>query len=307
MKLYDSIVIGGGPAGMTAALYLLRSGVSVAWCEKLSPGGQMLMTEEIENYPGFPKGLKGYELVDLFAAHLDGWSFDKYTDEVAEIIPGNGVHRVRVGDEWVEGKTLIICSGARYKRLGLPNEERLTGKGISYCALCDGNFFRGQEVGVVGGGNSALEESLYLSKLVKKLHLIHRRDDFRAMKCYQDKVCIKPDIEVVRSTVVTEIHGENALDGVTLRNLKTGEEHFLKLDGLFVFIGFEPVTGFFPDQLGVDAQGFIITDVEMATNVPGIFAAGDVRSKLCRQVTTAVGDGATAANSAFLYLEQLDA
>jgi thioredoxin reductase (NADPH) len=127
------------------------------------------------------------------------------------------------------------------------------------------------------------------------------------MKCYQDKVCIKPDIEVVRSTVVTEIHGENALDGVTLRNLKTGEEHFLKLDGLFVFIGFEPVTGFFPDQLGVDAQGFIITDVEMATNVPGIFAAGDVRSKLCRQVTTAVGDGATAANSAFLYLEQLDA
>ncbi|MFV0422107.1 NAD(P)/FAD-dependent oxidoreductase [Oleidesulfovibrio sp.] len=307
MKLYDAIVIGGGPAGITAALYLLRSGVTVAWCEKLSPGGQMLMTEEIENYPGFPKGLKGYELVDLFAAHLDGWSFDKYTDEVAEIVPEKGRNRVRIGDEWIEGKAIIISSGARYKKLGLPNEERLTGKGISYCALCDGNFFRGLEVGVVGGGNSALEESLYLSKLVGKLHLIHRRDDFRAMKCYQDKVCVMPDIDVIRSTVVKKIHGEDSLEGVTLLNRKTGEERFLKLDGLFIFIGFEPVSGFLPEDMKVDEQGFIITDAEMATSIPGIFAAGDIRSKLCRQVTTAVGDGATAANSAFLYLEQLDA
>ncbi len=307
MKCYDAIIVGGGAAGMTAALYLLRAGVTVAWCEKLSPGGQMLLTEEIENYPGFPKGIKGYELVDLFAAHLEDWPFDKYTDEVLEIAPAaKGYHTIRVGAEWIEGKAIIICSGARYKRLGLPGEERLTGKGVSYCALCDGNFFRGQEIGVVGGGNSALEESLYLAKLVKKLHLIHRRDEFRGLKVYQKKVEAKPEIDIIRSTKIKELHGENALEGVTLQCSKTGEERFLKLDGLFVFIGFAPVADFLPKKLDVDAQGFIVTDGEMATNIPGIFAAGDIRSKLCRQVTTAVGDGATAANSAFLYLEQLD-
>lgn len=183
----------------------------------------------------------------------------------------------------------------------------MTGKGVSYCALCDGNFFRGQVVGVVGGGNSALEESLYLSKLVKKLHLIHRRDDFRAAKCYQDKVCIMPDIDVVRSSVVEAIHGDDRLTGVTVRNVKTGETSFLELDGLFIFIGFEPVGGFLPGGIERDEQGFVITDGEMRTNLPGIFAAGDIRSKMCRQVTTAVGDGATAANAAFVYLEQLDA
>lgn len=307
MKAYDAIVIGGGPAGMTAALYLARSGVSIALVEKLSPGGQVLMTEEIENYPGFPKGIKGYELADVFAAHLEGYILDRYGDEVRAIEPAAGNNRVCIGDTWITGKTVIICSGARYKRLGLPNEERLTGRGISYCALCDGNFFRGQTVGVVGGGNSALEESLYLSKLVKRLHLIHRRDEFRAAKCYQDKICILPDIDVLRSSVVEEIHGEDALTGVTLRNTKTGETSFLPLDGLFIFIGFDPVAGFLPQGIAQDEQGFVITDGEMRTNLPGIFAAGDIRSKLCRQVTTAVGDGATAANAAFVYLEQLDA
>ncbi|HBW16455.1 MAG TPA: thioredoxin-disulfide reductase [Desulfovibrio sp.] len=307
MQQFDAIVIGGGPAGMTAALYLARSGVSVAMVEKLSPGGQVLMTSEIENYPGFPKGIQGWELADLFAAHLEGYAITRFNDEVREIVPAPADNRVRVGDDWISGRTLILCSGARYKRLGLPDEERLTGKGVSYCALCDGNFFRGQVVGVVGGGNSALEESLYLSKLVKKLHLIHRRDDFRAAKCYQDKVCIMPDIDVVRSSVVEAIHGDDRLTGVTVRNVKTGETSFLELDGLFIFIGFEPVGGFLPGGIERDEQGFVITDGEMRTNLPGIFAAGDIRSKMCRQVTTAVGDGATAANAAFVYLEQLDA
>lgn len=307
MQQFDAIVIGGGPAGMTAALYLARSGVSVAMVEKLSPGGQVLMTSEIENYPGFPKGIQGWELADLFAAHLDAYTITRFNDEVMEIVPAPADNRVRVGDVWISGRTLVLCSGARYKRLGLPDEERLTGKGISYCALCDGNFFRGQVVGVVGGGNSALEESLYLSKLVKKLHLIHRRDDFRAAKCYQDKVCVMPDIDVVRSSVVQAIHGDDRLTGVTIRNVKTGETSFLELDGLFIFIGFEPVGGFLPGGIERDEQGFVITDGEMRTNLPGIFAAGDIRSKMCRQVTTAVGDGATAANAAFVYLEQLDA
>lgn len=304
MKEYDSLVIGGGPAGITAALYLLRSGLSVAFAEMLSPGGQLLMTEEIENYPGFPKGIKGYELTDLFAAHLEGYSYDRYSDAVKEVVYAPGANKVRIGDEWVLAKTVIICTGAKYKKLGLPNEERLIGRGISYCALCDGNFFRGQEVGVVGGGNSALEEALYLSRLVRKLHLIHRRDDFRATKCVQDKVCIVPDINIIRSSVVTAIHGEQSLTGVTVKNLKTGEEQMLKLDGLFIFVGYEPIKDFYPEGLTADANGFIVTDTEMATSLPGIFAAGDCRSKNCRQVTTAVGDGATAANSAFHYLER---
>lgn len=304
MKAYDSLVIGGGPAGVTAALYLMRSGLSVAFAEMITPGGQLLMTEDIENYPGFPKGIKGYELADLFAAHLEGYTYTKYSDTVKEIVQVPEGNKVLIENEWIIAKTIIICSGAKYKKLGLPNEERLIGRGISYCALCDGNFFRGQVVGVVGGGNSALEESLYLSRLVKKLHLIHRRDDFRATKCVQDKVCTIPDIDIIRSSAVTEIHGETSLTGVTITNLKTGEKQLLELDGLFIFVGYEPVKAFYPKGLKTDESGFIITDTEMSTNLPGVFAAGDCRSKNCRQVATAVGDGATAANSAFHYLEK---
>lgn len=307
MKTYDAIVIGGGPAGVTAALYLLRSGVSVAFVEKLSPGGQVLMTAEIENYPGFPKGIQGWELADLFAAHLERYPHDKYNDAVTAIEPVPGANRVRVGDEWICGKTVVVCSGSRYKKLGLPDEDRMIGKGISYCALCDGNFFRGQKVGVVGGGNSALEESLYLAKLAANLHLIHRREEFRGCKCYQEKVQSAANIDIEYSSVVRKLHGDNALTGVTLADVKTGEERFLPLDGLFIFIGFEPVGDFLPDGIDKDPQGFIITDTEMRTSLPGVFAAGDIRSKSCRQVTTAVGDGATAATAAFTYLEQLDA
>ncbi len=304
MKDYDSLVIGGGPAGVTAALYLLRSGMKTAFVEMLSPGGQLLMTESIENYPGFPKGLKGYELADLFEAHLENFSYDKYTDAVQEVVADGNLYTVRIGDEWVRTRSIIVCTGARYKKLGLPNEEHLTGRGISYCALCDGNFFRGQEVGVVGGGNSALEEALYLSRLVGKLHLIHRRDAFRATQCVQDKIRAQEGIHIIRSAAVTALHGEDSLTGVTLCDLKTGEESFLRLDGLFIFVGYEPVKHFYPDGLTTDGSGFIVTDAEMVTSLPGIFAAGDCRSKLCRQVATAVGDGATAANSAFHYLER---
>lgn len=292
---------------MTAALYLLRSGVSVASVEKLAPGGQILLTAEIENYPGFPKGIKGWELSDLFAAHLEHYPHDRFNDAVTAFEPAPGAHRVRVGDEWIRGKSVVICSGARYKKLGLPGEDRLLGKGISYCALCDGNFFRGQKVGVVGGGNSALEESLYLAKLVANLRLIHRRDEFRGCKCYQDKVRAAHNIDIEYFSVVKKLHGDSALTGVTLADVKTGAERFLPLDGLFIFIGFEPVGDFLPDGIGRDPQGFIVTDTEMRTSLPGVFAAGDIRSKACRQVTTAVGDGATAATAAFTYLEQLDA
>lgn len=308
MKSYDAVVIGGGPAGITAAMYLARSGCSVLMPEQLAPGGQILQTEAMDNYPGFPKGIKGYELADLFAAHLEGLAIDRPAAAVESVSGSAGQFVVRAGDVEYGARTVVVCSGAHHRKLGLEGEDRLRGRGVSYCALCDGNFFRNQTVAVVGGGNAALEESLYLSKLVSKLYLIHRRDEFRARKIYQDKLTEQSDkITLLRSSVVTALHGEKELTGLTVKNLKSGEETLLPVNGLFVYVGFSPSTGFLPADLAKDEQGFIITDTEMRTNIPGIFAAGDIRSKLCRQVITAAGDGATAAQAAFVLMEQLHA
>lgn len=309
MKQYDAVVIGGGPAGLTAVLYLARSGVKTLLIEKLSPGGQVLMTEEIENYPGFPKAVKGYELVDKLVEHVSAYEFDRLSDEVRAIRHEDGLYRLDVGDEVVEAKAVVLCSGSRYKRVGTPGEDMYLGKGVSYCALCDGNFFRGKTVAVIGGGNSALEESLYLARIAEKIHLIHRRDEFRGCKCYQSKCETNPKIVIHRSTVVDEIVGD-PFKGVTslkLTDVKSGGKSDLPLDGVFIFVGFEPVAGFVPEGLERDKAGFVITDTEMCTNLPGFFAAGDVRSKHCRQVATAVGDGATAATAAYAYLEQHNA
>lgn len=308
MKQYDAVVVGGGPAGITAALYLCRSGLSVAQIEMLAPGGQILKTESIENYPGFPQGIKGWEMADTFAAHLEGYGLERYNDAVLKMERTSGGWMIAVGKESIEAKAVVVCSGANPRPLGLPRESQLTGRGVSYCALCDGNFFRDQVVAVVGGGNSALEEALYLSRIVKKLYLIHRREVFRAAKVYQDKVRAASDkIELVLDTVVTGLVGEEALQGLQLKNVKTNAETQLTVGGMFVFVGYEPQNSFLPADLDVDPQGFIVTDCEMRTNLPGLFAAGDIRSKMCRQVATAVGDGATAATAAFTYLEQLDA
>ncbi|BCS86967.1 thioredoxin reductase [Pseudodesulfovibrio sediminis] len=290
---------------MTAALYLLRAGVKTAMIEKLSPGGQVLMTAEIENYPGFPEGLQGWELADKFANHLDKYDLDRINDEVRGIEIGAPFHTIKVGDEDVQAKVIILATGSRYRRLGIPGEERLLGKGVSYCALCDGNFFRGQEVAVIGGGNSALEEALYLARLVNKVYLIHRRDEFRGLLCYQDKCLTNDKIEPIRATVVDEIQGEDQVESLLLRNVKTDETSELKLDGAFIFVGFEPIMDFVPDEVDKEQNG-VVTDVEMHTNIPGIFAAGDIRAKMCRQVASAVGDGATAATAAFSYLEQME-
>ncbi|NMC49514.1 MAG: thioredoxin-disulfide reductase [Desulfovibrio sp.] len=307
MRRFDAVVIGGGPAGMTAALYLLRSQATVAVVEKMSPGGQMLMTHLIENYPGFPDGVEGWRLADAMAAHVDKYPHDKIADEVTAIEPVEGGHRLKAGGEWIEAKAVVLCTGVRYKRVGIPGEKELLGKGVSYCALCDGNFFRDQVVAVIGGGNSALEESLYLSRIVKKLYLIHRRDEFRAQKCFQDRCEINPVISILRSSVVTEIQGTDKVTGIVVENKKTGEMKTLPVDGVFVFVGFEPQGDFYPPGLARDQGGFVITDDRMRTNIPGIFAAGDIRSKECRQVTTAVGDGAAAAHAVQAYLETLAA
>jgi thioredoxin reductase (NADPH) len=302
MKRYDAVVIGGGPAGITAALYLARSDVSVAMVEKLSPGGQMLMTHLIENYPGFPDGIEGWKLADLMAAHLGHYTVERIGDEVRAIESVDGKHRITVGGETIEATAVVLATGARYKRVGIPGEKEFVGRGVSYCALCDGNFFRGQTVAVIGGGNSALEESLYLSRLVKKLYLIHRRDDFRGQKCYQDRCSVSPVIEILRSTVVCSIEGGDSVTGIEVRDVKNDECRNLPVDGVFVFVGFEPQGDFYPEGLTRDAHGFIKTDEEMRTSIDGIFAAGDIRSKSCRQVATAVGDGASAAHAAYTYI-----
>ncbi len=305
MKSYDAIVIGGGPAGLTAAMYLCRSGVRVALVEMIADGGQMLKTAEIANYPGFPKGTTGWELAELLTEHLTGYTLDRYTDTVSTIDHAPGANRVLIGKEWIEGRTILICSGASPQPLGLADEDRLVGRGISYCALCDGNFFRDQVVGVVGGGNSALEEALYLSRIVKKLYLIHRREGFRAAKVLQDKVLATENIHLMLNTVITGLDGESGLSGLHIENVVTKAAEHVVVDGLFIFVGYTPQNVFLPSALNCDTKGFILTDNEMATNLPGVFAAGDIRSKHCRQVVTAVGDGATAATSAFSYIEQL--
>ncbi len=300
----DALVVGAGPAGVTSALYLARFGLSVVMAEKAATGGLLLQTEEIENYPGFAKGVKGYELADAFEAHLAPYNIRRIVDEVREMEIKGPVKRMRVGDEWVEARTVLLCAGVKYRSLGLPREGEFLGKGISHCALCDGNFFRNQVVGVVGGGNSALEEALYLARIAREVHIFHRRDAFRGAALYQERIAAEPRIIVHYSSVVSALHGETGLEAVTLKNAKNGEESRLPLDGLFLFIGFTPPENFLPAELEVDPQGFVLTDQEMRTNIPGVFAAGDIRSKLCRQVVTAVGDGATAANSVHLYLEQ---
>lgn len=309
MTIYDSIVIGAGPAGITAALYLVRSGCTVALVEQMTPGGQVLQTESIENYPGFPKGIKGWELADTFAAHLDELELDKFTGGVVTLTSADGVHSLSLDSgQTITGRTVIVCSGARHKPLGLADEKRLTGHGVSYCAVCDGNFFRGQEVAVVGGGNTALEESLYLAKIAAKVYLIHRRDAFRGAKVYQDRIASMPEkIVLITNTVVDNLQGEGDLTGLTLRDVTTNATRVLPVAGLFVFVGYEPATGFLPPTVEKNKQGFVLTDAEMRTSLAGVFAAGDVRDKMCRQVVTAVGDGATAAQAAFVYLEQLHA
>lgn len=305
MKRFDSLVIGAGPAGVSAALYLARFGVNVAMVEKLAPGGLLLQTMEIENYPGFPQGIKGYELADAFSAQLEPYdNLVRIQGEITEMNLQDKVKSIKVDDEWVEADSVLLCSGVRYRKMGLPNEDNLLGKGLSHCALCDGHFFRNQKVGVVGGGNSALEEALYLSKLASDLHIVHRRDEFRGAPIYLSRLKMQQNVQLECSTIITALHGSDHLEGVTLKRLREGTEEYLALDGLFIFIGFEPATGYLPDGLELDTQGFVVTDTEMQTNIPGVFAAGDIRSKRCRQVVTAVGDGATAANSAHIYLDR---
>lgn len=311
MKIYDAVVIGAGPAGITAALYLGRSGCSVLLFEQLTPGGQILLTEALENYPGYPAGIKGYELADLFADHIkDAPNVERPRGEVCSISGSAGDFKIvsAGGEQEHHAKTVIVCTGSKHRHLGLEDEERLIGRGVSYCALCDGNFYRNKTVAVVGGGNSALEETLYLARIVGKVHLIHRRDEFRGVKIYLDRLeAIRDKVEIHRNSVISRLNGKEHLESINIHNLKTDKDTTLPAEALFIYVGFDPETAFLPAEVKRDPNGFMVTDTEMRTNIPGIFAAGDIRSKLCRQVITAAGDGATAAQCAFVFLEQLHA
>lgn len=311
MKVYDAVVIGEGPAGITAAMYLARSGCSVLIFEQLTPGGQILMTESLENYPGYPRGIKGFELADLFAESLgQGLDIDRARAEVSAVSGQAGDFIVTTAGEGetYKARCVLVCTGARHRMLGVENETSFIGRGVSYCAICDGNFYRNQVVAVVGGGNAALEESLYLSKIASKVILIHRREEFRGAMIYQEKLAnLGEKVEMLRSSIVLSLVGDQYLEGIVVRNLLSNVEQTIAVAGLFIYVGFEPITAFLPSQIEKDGQGFLVTDVEMRTNIPGIFAAGDIRSKLCRQVITAAGDGATAAQAAFVFLENLHA
>ncbi len=303
---YDVIIVGGGPAGMTAGLYAGRGRFKTLLLEKLITGGQVMTTDHVDNYPGFPEGVAGFELSQRMRDQAERFGVEIRSAEVTALKPGNPYHTIVLeGGEEIIGRAVIIASGAQPRRAGFPGEAEFTGKGVGYCATCDGALYRDETIAVVGGGDTALQDAVFLTRFAQKVYLIHRRDQFRGARLYQEKVFANDKIQVLFDTVVTRIMGDKNVTGIQIKNLKTGQESELAVTGVFVFVGIQPITGWLsPGLLEQDEFGFIRTDANMATNIPGIFAAGDVRVKLLRQITTAVGDGAVAAFAAEKYLEE---
>lgn len=302
---YDTVIIGGGPAGLTAGLYAARAQLKTLLLERMGFGGQLLTYERVDNYPGFPEGIGAYGLGELISAHALKFGLQTRNAEVMGIESQLGGHAIRLANGEIHTKTVIIASGASPNKLGVKGESELTGRGVSYCAVCDAPFYRNQEVAVVGGGDTAIEEAIYLTKFASKVHVIHRRDRLRAAKVIQDKAFENTKIAFILNSIVTEIRGDSqGVERLVLKDTQTGETTGFPINGIFVFVGIQPNTGCVPAEVSRDPQGFLHTDQEMATSVPGIFAAGDVRSKQLRQIVTAVGDGATAAFNAGKYVEE---
>ena len=301
-KKFDVIVLGGGPAGYTAAMYTARAGLSTLVIEKLYAGDQMTQTPNIENYPGFPQGIDGVLLGMNFQAGAQNAGVQTLNAEVTAVkLQGEEKVLTTAEGDYI-GKTVIIATGADHRHLGLEREWELTGKGVAYCATCDGMFYRGKTVAVVGGGNSAASEALVLSRIAKKVYLIHRRDSLRASKTYHEPLQQAENVEFIWNSQVSGLLGNEKLSGVVLQNVQTGEERELELDGLFVSIGRNPATEMFRGQLELDEAGYIVADESTRTSLPGVYAAGDVRTKEVRQIVTAAADGAVAAHYAESYL-----
>ena len=300
--MYDLIIIGGGPAGLTAGIYAQRARLKTLLLEKEVIGGQIAVSDVIENYPGFPS-ISGAELMEKFEQQARGLGLEiKLTDVVA--VQKKGEEKiVKTSDGDLIAKSVIVATGAKPRRLGIPGEKELTGKGVSYCATCDGPFFKGQKVIVVGGGDTAVKEAVYLSKIANKVYIAHRRDPLRAEKIIQEKAMSTPNIEILWSHILKEIKGKTGVEKVVLQNLKDNTVKELDVEGVFVFVGINPTTDFV--DVEKDKQGFIKTDQDMRTSVKGIFAAGDCRTTALKQVSTAVGDGAIAAFVAEKYIEEM--
>ncbi len=297
-KKFDVIVLGGGPAGYTAAMYTARAGLSTLVIEKLYAGGQMTQTPNIENYPGFPNGIDGVLLGMNFQAGAQNAGVQTLNAEVTAVkLQGSEKILTTAEGEYI-GRTVIIATGADHRHLGLDREWELTGKGVTYCATCDGMFYRGKTVAVVGGGNSAASEALVLSRIAKKVYLIHRRDSLRASKSYHEPLQQAENVEFIWHSQVSRLLGGEKLSSVKIQDVQTGQERELQLDGLFISVGRQPATELFRGQLELDEHGYIIADESTRTSIPGVYAVGDVRTKAVRQIVTAAADGAVAAHYA---------
>jgi thioredoxin reductase (NADPH) len=302
MSSYDIIVVGGGPAGLTAGLYASRGGLKSLLVERGAFGGQMVNATAVENYPGFPNGIAGIELGSLMQEQASKHGLRTLFAEVTQLVPGPS-HRIVTTEGTLEARAMVIAAGAQYRRLNVPGETHFTGRGVSYCAACDGFFFRDQDVAVVGGGDTAVSDALELSHHASRVYLIHRRDQLRAGQVLVQRAAAEPKIEFIWNSVVEEVDGNQMVNALKVRNVKTDKVHALKVAGVFVAVGVVPNSQPFADVLKTDRAGSVIVDQELATSVPGIYAAGDIRQNSPRQIASAIGDGAAATMSALRYLQ----
>ena len=300
--VYDMIIIGGGPGGYTAALYAARAGLKAVVLEKLSAGGQMAQSHWIDNYPGFPEGIDGFELAERMQQQAERFGAKTEYAEVYSVDLKAQPKKVESSEGTFYGRTVVLATGAGPRELGVPRERDLTGRGVAYCAACDGMFFKGKTVVVVGGGDSAVAEALTLSRVAEKVILVHRRDTLRATKVYHESLKKAENVEFRWNSTVSQLLGEKKLSGVKLKDVLTGEETEIRCDGLFVSVGRKPATELVEGQLEMDQRGYVVADESTLTNIPGVYAVGDMRTKKLRQVVTAVADGAMAVHMAEEYL-----
>lgn len=303
-QFYDLIIIGGGPGGLSAGIYAMRAALKTVLIEKGVPGGQINLSDEVENYPGF-EHISGAELSMKFAGHARAYGLEEINEEVTAIEPGLEHHTVRLaGGQVLRSHAVILATGGSPRKLQIPGESEYYGKGVSYCAVCDGFFFRGKEVVVVGGGDSACEEALYLAKLASKVYLVHRRDALRASMILQQRVQEDCNVEIVWNSIVTEIKAdEEGVSGVTLQDTRSQATREMPIDGVFIFIGFVPNNQLVPAGIRMNANGFVTTDDKCETNTPGIYVIGDLRERYARQIVLAAGDGCLASLAAAHYVE----
>ncbi|MFH1037718.1 MAG: thioredoxin-disulfide reductase [PVC group bacterium] len=296
--IYDVIIIGGGPAGLTASIYTARERLRTLVLEKMLCGGWPNVTGVIENFPGFPEGINGMELSAKFKAQAVKFGVEiREFEEVTAVVPSRETVTAETGKGSYQARSLIVAPGSRMRELGVPGERELLGKGVSYCATCDGPFYRDKEVAVIGGGNAALEESLFLTRFASRVHLVHRRDRFRGEKFVVEELEKTGKVSFVLNSVPVSINGERGVESITVKNKEEGKEKEIAVDGVFIFVGVEPNSGFLKNVVEMDGKGFIVTDPAMRTSVPGIFAAGDVRAGNVRQISAACGEGTVAALS----------